>query len=250
MRSANDEEEVRRIIRVIEANPEIRAEVQRAVLTERLLQLPDEVARLAATAADLAVTVAELRTTVADLGAKLAELTAIVSGYMQRTDERLERLESDTATLKSDTATLKTDVGGLKGMALEEKIARNPSYYLGRVVRHARIVALDDLLGSLGLGGAISEDDYDVLAVTDFFVRGAAGPAMPAGEAGSGQVLLLVEATWKAHTGDIERQVRRRDVLARYGAEAHPVIVSEAAANEQVRQMAGSSGVMMIYRGG
>ncbi len=39
-------EEVRRILRLMEADPEVRAEVRRAILTEELLQLPERVDRL------------------------------------------------------------------------------------------------------------------------------------------------------------------------------------------------------------
>ncbi len=79
-------EEIERFIQAIEEDEHLRARVERAILSDRMYELPD----------------------------KLAELTELVTEYVKKTDERLSHIESDIGVLKSDVGTLKSDVGTLK----------------------------------------------------------------------------------------------------------------------------------------
>jgi hypothetical protein len=58
-------------------------------------------------------------------------------------------------------------------------------------------------------------------------------------------VLLLVEATWKPRTGDVERQVTRRDVLANKGVATIAVIVSRKAPTPAVARFAEANGAFL-----
>jgi len=84
---AADPEEVRRIIRLIDLDAQVRDEVRRAILTRELLELPQ----------------------------RLAAFIEATDRRFQTIEADLEVLKADTAVLKSDVKVLKSDVADLKG---------------------------------------------------------------------------------------------------------------------------------------
>ena len=105
------------------------------------------------------------------------------------------------------------------------------------VVRRLHVMSLDQLLDE-PQASALSEEEQDVLARTDVLARGVSR--------GSGRaVFLVVEATWQPHSGDVEREGTRRDVLASKGVETLAIIVSKKPATEGVGRLAKASGMVL-----
>ena len=105
------------------------------------------------------------------------------------------------------------------------------------VVRRLHVMSLDQLLDE-PQASALSEEEQDVLARTDVLARGVSR--------GSGRaVFLVVEATWQPHSGDVEREVTRRDILTSKGVETLAIVVSKRPATESVRHLAEVSGVVL-----
>ncbi|MGC8626214.1 MAG: hypothetical protein ACP5VR_01450 [Acidimicrobiales bacterium] len=148
-----------------------------------------------------------------------------VHAFVEATDRRFNALERD--------------MGQLKGLSLEHKIRANPGYYLYRYLRKARVVGLDELLQWLGAED-LDDDEYSALAQSDLFVRGT----LPQD---GRPVLVVVEATWRARSGDIDRQVAKLDILARHGAQALAVVVAMEPPSPSVAHLAKNRGVVLQH---
>ena len=146
--------------------------------------------------------------------------------FVAATDERLVAMERETSQLPH-----------LRGMVLEQKIRMNPAYYLRPFGRRLQAVQVEDLLDELGIVD-LSEDEELTLSRTDPLIRGFRRVGAP--------VVLVVEATWRPHTADVERQVARRRILADRGVDAVAVIASVQPAGDVVRSRAEAAGVALV----
>ncbi len=216
-------EDKERLLSYLRTDQGFREEVRREVLTAELLSLPERFAAL----------VDEVHTltgSVDALAARVDALTARVDAFVEATDRRLGSLERQVTRLADD-------YGDLRGLILEQQVRHNPGYYLHKYARRVHVMSIDQLLDEPETP-ALSEEEQDVLARTDVLARGVSR--------GSGRaVFLVVDATWRPHSGDVEREVSRRDVLASKGVETLAIIVSKRAATESVRRLAEASGVVL-----
>ncbi|MGH9104689.1 MAG: hypothetical protein ACRDZX_02410 [Acidimicrobiales bacterium] len=203
----SDERE--RFLASLRTDDAFRDQVRRELLTDELLGLPG----------------------------RFAAFVDEVRAFVEATDRRLGNLGRDVGQLKNDVGQLKNDVGGLKGMSLEHKLRANPGYYLHAYARRVHVVGPDELLDELAVHG-LGDDGYSVLARTDMFARGISRES-------DERVLLVVEATWRPHTGDVDRQVARRQVLADHGVESLAVIVATEPPTEAVEWYAAAKGVLL-----
>ncbi|MHB8293160.1 MAG: hypothetical protein ACYDH5_00690 [Acidimicrobiales bacterium] len=150
--------------------------------------------------------------------------------FAAATNRHFEDLDGKVGRLSNDS-------GKLRGMLLEQKTRANPGYYLSKHARRARALDLDQLLHELGTED-ISDGDYEILARTDVIVRGTS-------TASGAPAVFLIEATWRAHDGDIERQVLRRQVLERHGVDVIAVIASVEQPSERAWRYAAEHGVLV-----
>jgi hypothetical protein len=227
-------DEVRSIIRVIQTDPSAREELRRALLTDELLALPQRFAEFV-DAADR-----RFRAIEADLET-LKQDVAVLKQDVSVLKEDVSVLKEDVSVLKEDVSVLKEDMAKVKGGQLELATRLGPERHLFVVVRRAKVMALDALLSELRIEDAVSEEEYDLLAAADAFVRGAS-------RRDGREVVLVVEATWKPHSRDVRREIERRDVLARHGVEATAVVVSVDPPTPSVRRAAEEAGVVLLQR--
>jgi hypothetical protein len=125
---------------------------------------------------------------------------------------------------------LADDYGGLRGLALEQQIRANPNYYLHKYAKRVQLLNFYELLEVPELVH-LSEAEQDVLARTDIFAKGVSRTT-------GSDAILVVEATWRPHSGDVEREVKRKDILTSKGLEALAVVVSVKPADPSVRHLA------------
>ena len=237
-------EDKERFLSYLRADQGFREEVRREVLTAELLSLPERFAALvdevhaltgsvdAVTAQVDALTaqVDALAAQVDALAARVGALTARVDAFVEATDRRLGFLERQVTRLADD-------YGDLRGLVLEQQVRQNPGYYLHKYARRVHVMSIDQLLDE-PQASALSEEEQDVLARTDVLARGV---SRESGRA----VFLVVEATWRPHSGDVEREVTRRDILASKSIETLAIIVSKKPAAESVRRLAEVNGVVL-----
>ncbi|MHB8294880.1 MAG: hypothetical protein ACYDH5_09730 [Acidimicrobiales bacterium] len=223
------------IIRQIEGDPALRAQLRAVLLGDEFLELP----RL----------VAELMEGFKRLQDALDRTQATLREFMASTDARLGRLESDgsvlksdVSVLKSDVSVLKSDVSVLKGSDLERRVAENPGRYLPEQVERARVLrgeALDDLLDEIARKAPLGPAEARRLRSTDIVVAGR--------HPGSNQrVTVVVEASWTVHLDDIVRAAESAEILRRRSQRSVAVAAGHDLGGSDAAREATARGVALV----
>ena len=227
-------EDFRDLIRIVEERPEWRADLRRLVLTDELLSLPEQVAKLTGQVTELAE--AQRRTE-----AQVTELTAQVAGLAEaqrRTEaqvaglaEAQRRTEAQVAGLALIVQTIAGDVGDLKGESLEHRYRERAPAYLARLIRRARVLSTAELVALLEDAverGEISEAEAAEVGWADLVVRGRRR------EDGA-EVYFVVEVSWGVGPHDVERAVHRAALLAQLGTPALPMVAGKTVTDGAAR---------------
>jgi len=215
------------IIRQIEADAGLRAQLRAVLLGDEFLGMP----RLLA---ELAEGQRRLQGALEQTQATLQQTQATLQGFMESAEARLSSLESDVSDLKSDVSDLKSDVfdlksdvsdlksdvsdlksdvSDLKGSDLERRLREHPARYLDEHVERIRVVseeALDDLTETLSRKTALDRSEVRRLRRTDLIAE--------ARRAGSTErVTIVAEVSATLHVDDITRAADSADILGRRG---------------------------------
>ena len=213
-------EDFRDLIRIVEERPEWRADLRRLVLTDELLSLPEQVAKLTGQVAGLAE--AQRRTEVQVAG--LAEA-------QRRTEVQVAELTGQVAGLALIVQTMAGDVGDLKGESLEHRYRERAPAYLPRLVRRARVLSTAELVALLEDAverGELAEAEAAEVGWADLVVRGRRR------EDGA-EVYVVVEVSWGVGPHDVERAVHRAALLAQLGTPALPMVAGKTVTEEAAR---------------
>jgi hypothetical protein len=230
-------EDFQDLIRLLQARPEWRADLRRVVLTDELLALPEQVARLQVETDRRFHELAEAQRRTEERVAALAEA-------QNRINEQIAALTRVVYALTEDVRVLKIDVGDLKGDNLERRYREKAPAYFGRLVRRMRVLSAEELAGLLEDAveqGQLTEAEKDEAILTDVVVRGR--------YQGSGaEVYLVVEVSWGVGVHDVERAVQRAAVLGKLGIPALPVVAGKAV-TAQAEQLAYEQHVWQVIDG-
>jgi hypothetical protein len=230
-------EDFQDLIRLLQARPEWRADLRRVVLTDELLALPEQIARLQVETDRRFHELAEAQRRTEERVAALAEA-------QNRTNEQIAALTRVVYALTEDVRVLKIDVGDLKGDNLERRYREKAPAYFGRLVRRMHVLSAEELAGLLEDAvdqGQLTEAEKDEAILTDVVVRGR--------YQGSGaEVYLVVEVSWGVGVHDVERAVQRAAVLDKLGIPALPVVAGKAV-TAQAEQLAHEQHVWQVIDG-
>ena len=230
-------EDFQDLIRLLQARPEWRADLRRVVLTDELLALPEQIARLQAETDRRFHELAEAQRRTEERVAALAEA-------QNRINEQIAALTRVVYALTEDVRVLKIDVGDLKGDNLERRYREKAPAYFGRLVRRMRVLSAEELAGLLEDAveqGQLTDAEKDEAILTDVVVRGR--------YQGSGaEVYLVVEVSWGVGVHDVERAVQRAAVLGKLGIPALPVVAGKAV-TAQAEQLAHEQHVWQVIDG-
>lgn len=229
------------LIRILDERPEWRAELRRLVLADELLRLPEQVQALTETVERLAEAQARTEERLGRLEAaveRLAEAQARTEERVGRLEEAQVRAEEQLAWLIEVVPPMMDDLGALKGDALERRYRERPFTYFGRLIRRAHTLTsaeLEGLIEGAVEQGLLSQDEAAEVAEADAVIRGR-------WREDGAEVYLVVEISWGVGPSDVERAVRRAELLARAGVTAWPVVAgravtAEAAALAQERKV-------------
>ena len=244
-------EEFRDLVRILEAQPEWRAELRRLVLTDELLALPEQMAALRARSeqqfqelveaqrrtdgqvAALAdaqqrtdeqvVVLTERVAVLTERVTTLAERVAVLTERVTTLAEEQRRTEGQITTLVQAIQTLTDDVGELKGKSLEADYRTKGHAYFSRLVRRPHVLTSDELttlVEDARDSGVLLSFDAQEIYDADVVARGRRL------EDGT-EVYLLVEVSWGVGRQDIERAVQRAALLARLGTPVIPVVAGK-----------------------
>lgn len=195
------------IIRQLEDDVALRAQLRAVLLGDELLELPGLSRQMH------------------------ASLEALVQAQV-RTEERLVQFQ-DAAEQRFRA--LESEVGTLKGMTFEARVQMNPRRFVPRqLARGAR--KLDDERFDRLL------DALDTAHATDVELADALIEARIDGT----DVVLVVEVAWMAHVDDVQRAARRAAALRPAGVDARALVVSHAEPTSAVVSAAAEHGVSVV----
>lgn len=212
------------LVQLLEERQDWRAEIRRLVLTDEFLALPEQIVELRRETAELRRDTEEqfrsVRQEIAELRQQAAEL--------QRETAELRR---DVNALDRRVRTLTDDVGELKGDSLERRYRERGPAYFGRMIRRTHVLAaeeVDALLTDAVDRGLLAEADKDEVNLADLVVRGRSR-----GE--DADVFLVVEVSTQVEPHDVQRAVRRAELLAQLGSPAWPVVAGHGVTESATR---------------
>ena len=205
-------EEIERFIQAIEEDEHLRARVERAIMSDRMYELPDKLA---------------------ELTEEVRKLGKLVAEYIKKTDERLSHIESDVEVLKSDVEVLKSDVkvlksdvGTLKGSDYERRCRERAPSILGltygglRRLRSIRREDLADVLDDALDEGKITQKERDDALNADIAIKALSKQT-------GNNVYLAVEVSVTADRHDVERALQRAATLEKiFGDQGIGVVIA------------------------
>ena len=237
----NPESLVDRIIAELEARPEVKPALLRALLTDEFLLLPAKVDRLM----ELVPAVEKLQQDVSELKEGYARLEA----GQARLEERQDRLEAGQARLERGQQRMGGELSKLSGSQYQRHVTRIGYRLVRRKmgIQDARILHADPefrAIMAIRVGdeaeaeGRITEAENDLLMLSDAILGGVDEAGQPV------QVLLEVSLTVQQH--DIERAEARARILEKAnGIRTLAAVVGENIPEEE-RTRAQERGVAWI----
>ncbi|MFN7017969.1 MAG: hypothetical protein ACK4RG_01685 [Fimbriimonadales bacterium] len=241
------------VARLMQRNPELRDVLRRIVLTEELLNLPQEFrefreetrSRLTNIEQDVAETKERVTRVEQDV-AETKERVTRVEQDVAETKERVTRLEQTTESIQQTVIRLEQSVVRLESWQRGEQGRRDGEEYERRVVeRAARLFGRGDG-GSprtnervrkqvevwLDQAGVLTEEvepEYDPLVADLVWWKG--------------DKVAVVEISIRVNGRDVQRVVKRAQTLRKAGLEVLPVVVGTEWAHPETKQLAEQAGV-------
>ena len=234
-------DDVRDLVRLLDERPEWRAEVRRQLLSDEFLALPEQIAEVRLRTERVEEQIAELRL---DMERRFRSLEEQIAKQRLETEARFEQVEGQIAALIRTVDTVRDDVGELKGDSLERRYREKAGAYFGRLLRRARVVTddeLNEMLDDAVERGALTEDESDEVTWADAVVRGRR-------RGDRAQVVAVAEVSWGVGVKDVERAVRRADLVAKLGFTTLPVVGGKAVTREAA-ELAREQGVWQLFDG-
>ncbi len=227
------------IIRQLEGDPALRAQLRAVLLGDDMLELPELVRRLAARLEQLV-----------DTQQRIEQRLEQLADAQQRTEQRLEQLADAQQRTEQELAQVviaqqamlrwqqraDDQFAELKGPALESRVRQDPRRFVPRrLATGARLIddaRLSALLDALDEASAAEVERADAL--------------IEARLPDTSDVIFVVEAAWTAHVDDVERAQSRAATLARSGASTRALVVSHTTPDAVVLAAAGRAGVAVV----
>jgi hypothetical protein len=235
------------LLRLLEQHPEWRARLRRHVLDDELLALPTLVQQIAQSLGALAERVDALDAAQARteerLDALIAQVTALAAAQA-RSEERLEVLATSQTTMQFELRTLTDRVAANTGSLLEMTYRDRAAAYFSDLARRIRVLdpsrLADQLDAAVAAGRLTERERRDVLAA-DLVFSGRR-------REDDAEAYVLVEVSPGVGEGDVERALRRAQLLARLDRPAVPVVAGHSI-NPQAEALAQAVGVRQVLDG-
>ena len=241
-----EEQEVRRIIRVLREKPEIAEEVRRALLSEELLQLPDRFAKFVAPDGEFGRLASDVKAIAADVGDIKGRVTTLESD-MTAVKGDVHVLKGDVQVLKGDVQHIKDDLAALKGEFFEDRLRARLDDYLGDHIVGASVLSWPQIWeltrkASFGLS-LLTQEEARALKLADLvLVHGR--------RLGSDKrVSAVVEASYRVGRHDFERARSWADILVRHGHSCLAIVVTNHPVEQQWARLAEEMGVTVVVIG-
>lgn len=251
-------DDVQDLVRLLDGQPEWRAEVRRRLLSDELLAMPEQLAeqrrdiqrieqQLAEQRLDIQrikQEIAEQRRDIQRIEQQLAEQRLETERLRRDTDQRFQQVEDQIAALTRTVDALRDDVGELKGDSLERRYREKAGAYFGPLLRRARVVTdteLNRMLDDAVERGVLSDKESDEVVWADAVVRGRR-------RADRADVVAVAEVSWGVGCRDVQRARRRADLVAKLGLTTVAVVGGKAVTREAA-ELARQQDVWQLFDG-
>lgn len=186
---------------IIRTNEKWRDALRRELLSQALLNLPEDFARFKEEEfKPLVKRVENIENDVAVLKEDVAVLKEDVAG-----------LKQDVASLKQNVAKLNIDVAELQGSDLERKVREKAAAYFGKIIRRCKTFThdkLSDILDDAIENGVINDEMRDDAILIDVVVQGKLNE-------NKNDVVLAVEVSKVVDIEDVKRASRRAVIIGK-----------------------------------
>jgi hypothetical protein len=241
------------LIRLVEERPEWRAELRRLVLTDELLALPEEVARLRQDAEQgfQRLTAAQARTeqqlvVLSQAQARTEEHLAALSQAQAKTERQLlalsqaqERTEGHLAVLSQAQARMETELHWLANRQRGEAGSRDGERYERDILRQA------PALFNGGSGGAADQSNVQQRLTAQLgsllagdMLNAAENPFLADLLWWKGEEMAVVEVSLQVDRQDVSRAEQRAATVRRSGVQVRALVIGEQWATAEAREQA------------
>ena len=219
------------VIAAVDANPDLRGPLLRALLTDEFLEVPVRMTRVE----DRLGHVEDRLDHVEDRLGHVEDRLGRVEDRLGNVEDRLGHVEDRLGHVEDDVKDLKDDVGWLRGKAYETDVSRTATSLLNREFgfRRARVVLgnvvamprhaedFHETVAAAVDDGLITDEQFQRIFATDVIVHCRRSPeAEP--------TWVAVEVTARVDADDIHRARRSAEALRTvFGEESLPVVVGE-----------------------
>jgi len=256
------------IIRQIEADAALRAQLRAVLLGDELLALPAQVAQLIEGQR-------EMQAAIRDLTESQKQMQAAITGLIGRQDRmedtltqlvqsqremqaairaltdsqkqiviRQDRMEAAITALTESHQRLEMshnrlvgEFSQMKGLLVENRIRDRMQYYVPAGIENVQVITgqeFKDLLDELNQKKTLAKEEHTRITKTDI-VASAQVEGDP--------VVLVAEVSGSLYPSDVERVVESAKILQERGKRAKPLVFGEAVADNSVNDLAGRHGV-------
>lgn len=198
------------IIRQIESDPALAAELRAVLLGDAFIDLPSQV----------------------------TENTRAIASLTERVDRLTERVEH----LDRRVDKLTDQMADVRGWQLEHKVTLNPLRYLYGELSQVKLVRGDDLeklITKLDRRSPLSPEEKRRLVRTDLIVHARSGPSQA-------RVTVVAEISATVHLDDVDRAHESARILSERGHEAAAVVLGANLGGDDVARDAAAKEVQLL----
>ena len=211
------------LVEIMETQPVWRAEMRRLVLSDDILNLPQEIRELSQVVREFAEAsrrhderLMQLKTESAEANRRHDERftrvetdIADIKGDVSTLKSDVSVLKSDVSVLKSDVSVLKSDVADMKGENLERRVREHTFVFLSRFARRLKLVSENDfgrLIEDAVEEERLREEEAEDLKWLDIVALGQDREQRT-------ELYLACEVSFSVSEYDLARAIRRAALL-------------------------------------
>ena len=209
---------------------EFRAEVRREFDSVRT-EMREGFARVDQEIARVDRKIEDVRTEMREGFARVDQEIENVRTEMRGGYERLER------KIQKNT----DDIAELKGISLEQQYRNRARALFGKYIRNLTVIDWTDLEEQLEAVAPLTEKEREELSIVDLLARGRR-------KADGQELVLVIEISWTLAQSDVERAVRRAEILTRRGIAAVAAVAGREI-DDETREAAQTAGCAVVMDG-
>jgi len=203
------------IIRQIESDPGLRAQLRAVLLGDELLGLPGQVAQL-------------------------IEVQRQMQAVLEAMVERMDRMEARQDRMEARQDRMEADLGILKGSDLERRVRERPRRVLPEGFTRTKVLDdndLDELIDRLHRKRALTRKERQRLEQTDLLV---------AAHQGTKRVTVVAEVSATLHANDVTRVAESARILKERNELATALAIGYGINDMSVERLAAEQGVELV----